>query len=100
VLAWIAEDEYLWTSEQNELIKQYFEEHAREILEGQEQEAVQETVEDLTWLNEEEIVGEKTYDWVTVHVVAPIGSFEEGAVLRITTVKEDESIKDKETQLV
>ena len=50
-------------------------------------------------LNDKEIVWEKTYKNVTVKVVAPEKSFPEGTKLRINTIKQDKTIKEKENQL-
>ena len=103
IKAWI-EWKYLWTKEQNNIIREYFIDHAREIL-WAEKDVVEESenveeIPEVVELNKEEISGKKYSNWVTVSVLAPINTFPEGTTLSIVPIKTKKDLKEIKEQLV
>ena len=104
IKAWI-EWKYLWTKEQNNVIREYFIQHAREILWAQESNEVvnEEVVEEhevVVELNKEEISWRKYYNGVTAIVLAPINTFPEGTTLSIVPIKAKKDLNEIKEQLV
>ena len=103
IAAWI-EWKYLWTKEQNNVIREYFIQHAREILCAQESNEVvnEEVVEEseVVELNKEEISWRKYYNGVTAIVLAPINTFPEGTTLSIVPIKAKKDLNEIKEQLV
>jgi len=104
IKAWI-EWKYLWTKEQNNIIREYFIQHAREILWAEESNEVvnEEVIEEpevVVELNKEEISWRKYYNGVTAIVLAPVNTFPEGTTLSIVPIKTKKDLKEIKEQLV
>ena len=104
IKAWI-EWKYLWTKEQNNVIREYFIQHAREILWAQESNEVvnEEVIEEpevVVELNKEEISWRKYYNGVTAIVLAPVNTFPEGTTLSIVPIKTKKDLNEIKEQLV